>query len=387
MMRLLRSLVAGLLVLGLLPGSAVAQSVSISTAYPAVTVDPGGTASFPLDITTPSPERVDLTVVTAPPDWTTRLRGGGATVSAVYTGGDEPPRVTLEVNLPASVTPGSYDVVVEARSATASARLTLDVTVEAVEQGAVEFEAQYPVLRGRAGQTYRFDLSLRNGTNEERTFTLEASGPPGWRVDARPQGQEQAATLVVAAGATGRVTVEAVSPSGTEAGPYPFVIRATGGPVPVEVQLGVDITGSYSVQLATADGRLNTRVAVGDRSPLTLLVTNTGSAPLSDVSLSATPPSGWEIDFEPATIETLQPGAAASQTVTANIRPADNAVAGDYAVTLRASASDPTGGTASSSVEIRTTVETSPIWGFVGLAIIALVLAGLFLVFRLYGRR
>ena len=387
MVRVVSSLAAGLLALGLLPGAVLAQTVSISTDYPAVTVDPGGTATFPLTVTTPTPERVDLTVTSAPTDWTTRLRGSGATVSAVYTGA-EPPEVSIEVNVPDSVAAGSYDIVIEARSVTASATLQLDVTVAEVEQGAVEMTAQYPVLRGRAGQTYRFDLSLRNDTNEERTFTLETEGaPPGWRIDARPQGQEQAATAVVAAGSTARITVEAVTPAGEQAGQFPFLVRATGGPQPVEAQLGVEITGSYSLEMGTADGRLNARVTVGSGSPLTLLVTNTGTAPLAGVSLSATPPSGWEVTFEPATIETLQPGAAASQTVTATILAADNAVAGDYSVTLRASATDPTGGSASSSVEIRTTVETSPLWGFVGLAIIALVLAGLFVVFRQYGRR
>ena len=43
--------------------------------------------------------------------------------------------------------------------------------------------------------------------------------------------------------------------------------------------------------------------------------------------------------------------------------------------------------TASDTVDIRTTVQTSPIWGFVGIGIIVLVVVGLFLVFRQYGRR
>ena len=39
------------------------------------------------------------------------------------------------------------------------------------------------------------------------------------------------------------------------------------------------------------------------------------------------------------------------------------------------------------SAQIRFTVETSPIWAIVGIGIIALILAGLFYVFRTYGRR
>ena len=61
-------------------------------------------------------------------------------------------------------------------------------------------------------------------------------------------------------------------------------------------------------------------------------------------------------------------------------------LAGDYAITFRANSTG-SGQTASDSVDIRTTVQTSPIWGFVGIGIIVLVVVGLFLVFRQYGRR
>ncbi|MDP8905715.1 MAG: NEW3 domain-containing protein [Chloroflexota bacterium] len=383
---MVRSLAVGLLLLALLAPVALAQSVTISAAYPAVVIDPGGTATFPLAVTTPAPERVDLLVVAAPPDWTTRIRGGGAIISAVQTGGDPAPEVTLEVSAPEDAAPGSYQVVIEARSATAASRLDIDLTVEAAEEGAVSLTAQYPVQVRSAGQTAQFDLTLRNDTNQEHTFSLETEGPAGWRVEAHPAGEESAATAVVAAGATARITVEATSPDNANAGQYPLVVRAVGGPQPAEHLLGVEITGTYGLELITADDRLNARVTVGSSSPLTLIVTNTGSAPLAAVNLSATPPTGWQVDFDRPVIENLAPGLENSQTVTATIRAADNAVAGDYALTVRAAATEQAG-SASDSIEVRTTVETSPLWGFVGLAVIALVLAGLFLVFRQYGRR
>ncbi|MEO7118029.1 MAG: hypothetical protein ABIZ34_03550, partial [Candidatus Limnocylindrales bacterium] len=63
--------------------------------------------------------------------------------------------------------------------------------------------------------------------------------------------------------------------------------------------------------------------------------------------------------------------------------PADNAIAGDFQVSFRADSAE----SADDSLEIRTSVQTSPLWGFIGLALIAAVLVGLFLVFRQYGRR
>jgi len=74
------------------------------------------------------------------------------------------------------------------------------------------------------------------------------------------------------------------------------------------------------------------------------------------------------------------------QTANANvaITPASGAIAGDYIVTLSARADQVTG---PQTIQLRTTVETSSIWGFVGIALIVIVLIGLFLVFRRYGRR
>ena len=74
------------------------------------------------------------------------------------------------------------------------------------------------------------------------------------------------------------------------------------------------------------------------------------------------------------------PGATAD--VTAAIQPADDAVAGDYIVTLVRGQRHGHG-----LVDVRTTVETSPIGGYIGLGLIALVVVGLLLVFRQYGRR
>jgi uncharacterized membrane protein len=71
-------------------------------------------------------------------------------------------------------------------------------------------------------------------------------------------------------------------------------------------------------------------------------------------------------------------------TATATITPASNAISGDYIVTLTARADQVT---TPETIQLRTTVETSSIWGFVGIALIVIVLIGLFLVFQRYGRR
>jgi uncharacterized membrane protein len=86
------------------------------------------------------------------------------------------------------------------------------------------------------------------------------------------------------------------------------------------------------------------------------------------------------VTFDPETLETVAAGGSAE--VIATIVPSNDAIAGDYVVTFTA-----TSGDVSDEIEIRITIETSPLWGFVGIGLIVAVLAGLWWVFRTYGRR
>jgi uncharacterized membrane protein len=158
------------------------------------------------------------------------------------------------------------------------------------------------------------------------------------------------------------------------------VVRAVSGSVIAEAPLQVEITGSFSMTLDTSDGRLNARVSSGNPALLNLVVTNTGTAPIQAVTLAATPPSGWTVDFDTETIDVLPPNQPA--TVQATITPSADSLAGDYVITIRASSDD-----ANDSIEIRTTVETSPLGYVIGIGVLIAVAAGLFFVFQRYGRR
>jgi uncharacterized repeat protein (TIGR01451 family) len=134
--------------------------------------------------------------------------------------------------------------------------------------------------------------------------------------------------------------------------------------------------------LDTSDQRLNADVSVGSTTTLTLVVTNTGTAPLNTVNLTSTPPSGWKVTFDTTSIATIPADSSQPVNVPVQIEPASNAVAGDYVITINARTTE-----ASDSISIRATVQTSPIGGLLGIAVLVLVAIGLFFVFQFYGRR
>ncbi len=374
--------VAALAALGLWawPPPAAAQGLDLTTDYPAVVVQPGASVTFRLDVTAPGRQRVDLAVTQVPRGWRATLRGGGFVIDGVFTDPRDPPAVQLDVAVPPDAKPGRYAVVVTGRSAAGSDALDLTLRVSRAAGSGVLLTTDFPRLRGPSDATFTFDLDLANETPQETTFGLEALGPPGWVVQASPVGEQQASSVKVAPGGSEGVEVEVDPPDDTVAGTYPVVVRASGGGQAAQVELRVEITGNYAMTLTTPDERLNLDVAAGRESEHLLLVRNDGTAPLAGIQLTADTPSGWEVTFIPETLDGLEPGDVAR--VRAVIRPSEDAVAGDYIVTVRASSDQVT-----QEVDLRATVKTSGLWGLVGILLIVAALGGLAWVFRRYGRR
>ncbi|HEX6655033.1 MAG TPA: NEW3 domain-containing protein, partial [Candidatus Limnocylindria bacterium] len=139
-------------------------------------------------------------------------------------------------------------------------------------------------------------------------------------------------------------------------------------------------TGKEQLTFTTPDQRLNASANAGSATDLQVVVTNTGTTPLRNVTLSGSGPSEWKVTFEPATIDAVAPNDTA--TAVAHVTPSGSAVAGDYSVSLTARTEG-----ADESMDIRVTVETPPIWGLLGIGLILATLAGMVWVFRRFGRR
>ena len=365
----------------LLTPAAVAATPTLTTPYPSVVVAPGSTVSFDITVGGDANQQVGLSVSGLPTDWVATLRGGGYVVNGVQTDADGTATVRLELEIPTAATDGVSRVSVIAATGSLSTTLPLSVEVSGAAAGDVTLSSDYPSLQGSSDTTFTFNLTLSNDSSEDLTFAVTAVGPEGWEVNATLTGQTQAASAVVEASATAAVSVSAKPPTDVPPDTYPINVRATVGDRTIDAQLTVVVTGTTALTLTTPDQRLSNSGAAGSSITQQLVVHNDGTQPLEQVVVSASLPTDWTVTFSPSeTIESI--AAQQDATITATIVPSNDAIAGDYVITYRARATDADG-----SVEIRMTIETSPLFGFIGLALIALVLFGLWWVFQRYGRR
>jgi uncharacterized repeat protein (TIGR01451 family) len=373
---------AGALALGVAaPTALAADPLTITTPYPAIVVAPGASVSFNVEVATTTPQRVGLTLAGAPDAWEAKLHGGGFVIDAVETNGVDPTDIRVDLKVPADAS-GTTSMTLTGRTAAETVELVLDVRVDQDATGAISIRNDIPALRGPSTQTFSFSLTVVNDTTEDQTYSATGVGPTGWTVNTTLTGQSQAASALVKANSTAGVTVAVEPPADVDAGTYGIQVATSIGGQTLVNDLSVEITGSYSLVVATVDGApLNGRGNAGSATPFTFTVTNTGTAAVTNVNVTGSAPSGWDVTFDKATIPSIEAGA--SETVSAQITPSGSAIAGDYVVTLTAAGDQST----RDSIEIRYAVETSIIWGIVGGALIVAVIGGVWWVFQRYGRR
>lgn len=381
--RRLRGLLAIAFALGTLPvgvsGALAANGLTLTTPYPALTVSPGTQVSFDLSLQTTNAARIDLSVAGAPASWTTALHGGGYVVGAVQTDGDKATTVRLDVDVPDDAT-GAAHLVVTATSEGSTVTLPLDIKIEANAEGEITVTPDFTALRGPANQSFTFNLTIANQTPEDVSYTATGEGPAGWAVDVTLTGQAQAVSGTAKAGGSSNVAVKVTPADNADASTFKVAVVATVAGKQYPIELGIVITGSYSLQVSTPTQVLSVNGPAGSVTEQVFTLTNTGTAPITDVTTSATLPTNWKAEYDPPTIASLEPNVP--QNVTVKITPASDAISGDYSLTVTAR-----GAEANDSAEIRFTLEASLVGALIGAGLIVVFIGGLFWVFRRYGRR
>ena len=272
--------------------------------------------------------------------------------------------------------------------ATPAQEATEELSIRVNPEPQVLIKADFPRMEAIAGGELEFDVELlyEHRGGEDRRFDLVVTTPEGWTVHMTPQFEREkrisSITLEPSFGVGTTIRLKAIPPFWPlpEPGDYEITLEAISGELKGSLELTAVITAMYNMDIVTETERLNTTAKVGKDNFFSIEVLNLGTDTIENINFSPTKPSGWTIDFSPEKIDSLS--AFKSQTVELNIKPPTETIAGDYMVTIRAS-----GEQASESIEIRVTVETPTIWGWVGVGIIVLVIGGLAYIFMRFSRR
>lgn len=351
------------------------------TSYPSQIVGLGETVTFNLKLRAGEQAQVaQLELKELPAGWTATFRGGARNIQAAYVEPGTDTNVDLRLEPSAEVTSGTYRFVAVARGEGAVSELPLTLTVREKVPPKLSLTTDLPVIRGPRTSTFRYNVTLKNEGDDDLTVNLFVETAPGFAGVVKVGGNE-VTSVPLDGNQTKTLSVEVKAFQEVPAGAYPMRLRADAGDARAQLDLAAEVTGQVELAISAPDGRLSGRAYAGREEPLTIYIQNLGTAPARDITLSASQPTGWTVEFEPKRIDEI--GAGKQVEVTAKIKPSDKAVAGDYMVTVRA---QPESG-ANKSADFRITVLTSTLWGVAGVALIAVAVAVVGLAVMRFGRR
>ncbi|WP_136480928.1 NEW3 domain-containing protein [Cognatitamlana onchidii] len=354
------------------------NGIILYTPYTNISVPPGESIDYSIDIKNYGSQvkHVDISLSGLPKDWNSTLKAGGYSINRISVLPGEKKTVSLTINVPSKVDKGTYKIRVIAKNYD-----VLPIVIDVSEQGTfkTEFTSDQINMEGHSKSNFNFSAQLKNHTGEKQLYSLQARVPRGWNVIFKPN-YKQATAVEIEPGNTANITIEVKPPYGIKAGTYKIPVQATNKYSTAKLELEVVINGSYDLELTTPTGLLSTSITSGREKQIELLVKNSGSSRLSDITFNTSKPKNWEISIKPDTIPSLEAGA--STQVYATIKAADKAIPGDYVSKITAKTPE-----VSSIASIRVLVKTSLLWGWLGILIIAGTLGAIYYLFKKYGRR
>jgi uncharacterized repeat protein (TIGR01451 family) len=351
--------------------------------YPAVTVRPGTTSTINLQLHNydMTPERLSLSLAGVPKGWTATLLGGGQPIAAAMPATDSSVSLDLRLDVPKDAKIGSQTITVNATGATSHITLPVEVTLAKELPAKLTLQPQLPELRGSASSSFEYTMTIKNDSGKKLLVSLAADAPHNFDTSfTEAYGSQQLTAIPVDAGKTKDVKLKVTPPDTVDAGHYPVTVHIAAADAHAAAKVALDITGQPKLSLAGRNGILSARATAGAESSVPVTVSNTGTAPAQNIKLSASPPNGWKVTFNPKTIERIAPNQ--HQEVQALIKPPANAIAGDYVTSIDASAHGQSG-----SANFRVTVSTSTVWGIAGVGIIGAALLIMVGAVARFGRR
>jgi uncharacterized membrane protein len=361
----------------------VPKGIWLVTDYPAVTVQAGGTSSIRMKLQNSGlpPERMALSIQGVPSGWKAELLGNDQPVDAAMPFTNDSVSLTLRLDVPENQPPGTTNLVIQAKGGSQSASLPLQVSLGKELPAKLTLKPTLPSLKGTIKASFEYEFNVKNSSGKNMLVNLSAQTPPNFQASfTENYGSQEINSISVDAGATKDLKLKVQLPPDATAGDYKLAVTASAEGASAQMPLALQATGQSKLHLTGQSDRLSAEAEAGKASQVRLELSNDGTAPIENVSLSSSPPTDWKVDFDTKAIERLDPGQ--KKEVIAMVTPSAKAIAGDYMTTIRAS-----GNGDSTSADFRIAVTTSTLWGAFGIGIIAIALLVLVGAVARFGRR
>ena len=248
------------------------------------------------------------------------------------------------------------------------------------------FDVVYPGLSAKAGNSFEFKFDLNYEGDEEAIFNFASEAPEGWYIAVSPSYEDkQVSAIKMTPGKKESLKLTAYPPVTKDlqkAGDFKIKIIVSNEDLKISesYEFTATVTATYEASFTAKYGVLNTQATSGKNNPFMLVFKNSGSGDINNITFKADAPQKWIVKFEPEKIDKMKAGETKDIKVT--ITPPDKTIAGDYMLNFSAKSDD-----ASGNVDIRVTVETPSVWGWIGIAIIVIVVIGVAVIFARLGRR
>ncbi|MBU1053003.1 MAG: hypothetical protein KKC46_04135 [Proteobacteria bacterium] len=371
-----------------------ARLVSMAVEYPSIQVTRGERIGQKINMNVffrnygKSDENLDVQLINKYKKWKVSLTTFSFYITGVHIPSGNEKSVIFEAEADRDIKPGKYEFPIKAQTQDGKFKLSEIIEIEVLTEKSeidksrgIKLTSSYPEVKGTPDSTFKFAIDIDSTIVDDTILDLSAEGPEGWNINFKPSYEDNyISSLRIKVNERRTLNVEVRPSPNAKAGRYPINVIIKTPNSRLETPLTVILTGTYSLDVRTAGGLLSLDAKQGKPSNISFYIKNTGSAENRDIKFMTFKPENWKVEFKPEKIDMIEPGDMKQVEMT--ITPYEDALVGDYSVSV-----DVVGEKVKKNLEFRTTVKVSTAWGWIGIGIIVLVIAGLFGLFRRFGRR
>ncbi len=359
------------------------DEIKLKSTYLSVSEEKGQNIELPLSVSNVG--EVDKKVMLSwdmPAGWDVTFRTStGMAVKTLLLSSGQSEGLTIEMETSDDVSVGAYDIIVTATDVNGAVLDILELDVSLTKATSeIEVISSFSEVSVEAGSSITFPLVVWN-QGEADAFTLFTvpDVPDNWDTSFIVDDLEISSIRIPGGEST---TIELIvrPPNSVASDVYSMtVVIESADSSEHELDFTIEVAGSYELELEMST--LYTTSSIGGSVTYTGKVTNKGQTAVTTLYLDALLPEDWEAIINPTQISSLEPRDSIMFTIEVEL-PGDTET-GDYLVTMQTISDQ----MESDEIDVRITAQASNTWGYIGIGIAIISVAGAAFLFKRFKRR